>query len=56
MVTTAGKINYCSEDLEITRRFYHLFEMWFFSPLHFLPHSLQKFLFSYIRIWPKESY
>lgn len=57
MVTIAGKINYCSENLEITHRFYHLFEMWFgFFPSAFPPHSLQKILFSYIRIWPKESY
>lgn len=59
MVTIAGKINYCSEDLEITHRFYHLFETWFvffflsaFPPLF----SSEKFLFSYISIWPKESY
>lgn len=42
---------------EITHRFYHLFEMWFvfFFLLHFLPHTLQKFLFHTLESGPKNS-
>lgn len=56
MVAIAGKINYCWEDLEVTCRFplIHL-KCGIFS-LHFLPHFSSEMFFSYIRIWPEESY
>lgn len=56
MVTIAGKINYCWEDVEITCRLPLIYFKCGIFPLHFLLTSLQKCLFSYIRIWPEESY